>query len=313
MNRFVSLGLVIVAGCATTGDASQTDEQGVGSTVYMNILDFSGTNVDAWTSARQKLDQEFNDLCGDTFCGGDYANLTPLSLTCSVTSKTGKIHDCAWTFAGSLAAVGAKTATISIDAPTFECHIQPKTTAAHLVDLLSSSTDAIHVPLPGTTSIYDALGDCFQHPIGKTPVTFDHDPSPTYIDADVYYTTFTGQQKWLSAKAALVAGFDRVCGDTFCGSDFGDLRSLDLVCAITKSSGNVKSCAWVFGGSYPFISSKTGALNETSKSFRCNVAVKGTLSQLITTLTAPGTVDAIQRPLPGVTTSAYDALGGCLP
>jgi hypothetical protein len=39
----------------------------------------------------------------------------------------------------------------------------------------------------------------------------------------------------------------------------------------------------------------------------------GTLSQLISVWTAAGTDDPIQRPLPGVTTSAYDALGGCLP
>jgi hypothetical protein len=38
----------------------------------------------------------------------------------------------------------------------------------------------------------------------------------------------------------------------------------------------------------------------------------GTMAQLVSALAAPG-ADAIQTPLPGVTTSAYDALGGCLP
>jgi hypothetical protein len=314
MQRLLILALVIGVGCATTGDdPSQVDEQGVGSTQYLDILDFSGTNVDAWIGVRLELDREFNNLCGDTFCGGDYSNLTPLRLTCAVSSKAGKIKDCAWTFAGSLASVGSKTAAIAVDAPTFECHIQPKTTVAHLVTLLSGSTDAIHLALPGTTSIYDALGECFQHPIGKTPVTFDNDPAPIYIDATDYYQTFAGQQKWRAAKAALVAGFDRVCGDTFCSSDFSDLRSLDLVCAITKSSGNVKSCAWVFGGSYSLVGEKSGVLAETSKSFRCNVPVKGTLGQLIATLTKTDPVDAIRRPLPGGAATAYDALGGCLP
>jgi hypothetical protein len=104
-----------------------------------------------------------------------------------------------------------------------------------------------------------------------------------------------------------------VCGDTFCGSDFGDLQSLALVCSVTKSTGNVKSCSWIFGGSY-MLPARNGAEDVTSKSFACNVPVKGTLSQLITVLTATDpTTDAIRRPLPGTTTTAYDALGGCLP
>ena len=57
---------------------------------------------------------------------------------------------------------------------------------------------------------------------------------------------------------------------------------------------------------------------HASKSFRCNVAVNGTLGQLVDNLNAPvvpGQPDAMHRPLPGVTTSAYDALSltGCLP
>jgi hypothetical protein len=39
----------------------------------------------------------------------------------------------------------------------------------------------------------------------------------------------------------------------------------------------------------------------------------GTISQLIDVITAPGTEDAIHRPLPGTTGVAYDALLGCLP
>ena len=47
--------------------------------------------------------------------------------------------------------------------------------------------------------------------------------------------------------------------------------------------------------------------------FKCPVAMKGTLSSFIGVLTAAGTDQPINRPLPGMTTSAYDALLGCLP
>lgn len=297
-----------LAGCATVSDDSLADEQTVGSTQYVDILDFT-TEQSAWLGIRSELRQEFDDVCGDSFCEGEYTNLTPLSFTCSVTSKIGKVKDCVWTFAASLAEVDPNNAAIAIDAPTFQCHIRPTTTAKQLIALLTGRTDAIHVPLPGTTSIYEAIGECFEHPIGQTPLAISG-PGSTYVSADAYYTSTTYYLRWRSAKAALSASFDRVCGDTFCGGDYGDLRSLDFVCSVTKSTGNVKSCAWVFAGSNMV---PGASLDVTSNTFRCAVPVQGTLHQLITTLTKDDSTDAIHRPLPGTTTSAYDALLGCLP
>src|SRR3569623_546410 len=133
----------------------------------------------------------------------------------------------------------------------------------------------------------------------------------TYVDILDFSKTDQGQ--WYDLIHNLNAQFDQVCGDTFCGSDFGDLQSMDFTCAITKSTGNVKSCMWTFGGSWHLVAPQGGAQQITASTFQCPVPMKGTLSQLSDTITAPGTDDAIQRPLPGMTTSAYDALGGCLP
>jgi hypothetical protein len=306
--------LLASAGCVAS-DPSAEQDQAAGVTQYLHIADFAGIDQGAWFDLRSKLNGAFADVCGDTFCEGDYANLTPLTFDCSVTSKLGTVHDCAWTFAGSLAAVDPTSSVISVDAPTFECHVHPKTTAPKLLALLAAAADPLHQALPGTTaSLYDALGDCFQHPIGHTPVTFTTSPSPTYVDATAYYTSAAGQARWQAAKAALKLGFDNICGDTFCGSDFGDLQSLDLVCSVTRSTGNVKDCAWSFAGSYS-VTATNGALVETSKPFRCGLPVKGTLAQLIATVTATGTEDALHRVLPGQTAVAYDLLAqsGCLP
>ena len=300
--------LLVLGACATVSDDSQSDEQTVGGTQYMDILDFT-PDQDAWLGIRNELRQELDEICGDTFCEGEYANLTALTFTCSVTSKRGKVKDCVWTFAASLAEVDPATAAIAVDAPTFQCHIRPTLTAKQLIALLAGRSDALHVPLPGTTSIYEAIGECFEHPIGQTPITISGEGS-TYVSADAYYTSTAYYLKWRSAHAALVAGFDRICGDTFCGGDYSDLRSLDFVCAVTKSTGNVKGCEWVFGGSYMLAGP---SLDVTSNTYRCPVTVKGTLSQLITTLTKDETTQAIDRPLPGTTASAYDALLDCLP
>ncbi len=314
----VLLGLAWAAsGCAVPVQGSDdvgADREAT-TTQYVSLVDFDDSAYQfAWSDIGVQLDQEFGALCGDTFCEGDFSNLTPLSVSCSVTSVNGTVHDCAWTFAGSIEAVDPDTSVISVDAPTFQCHFHPKyTTAGAFVTLLSGSSDAIHDTLPHTSgSIYDALVDCFQNPIGATPITFVDDPHPTYVEASDYYTSPTWQAKWANAKAALDLGFNDVCGDTFCEGDYADLQSLAFVCSITKSTGNVKGCDWIFGGSFSQVATN-GALDATSHTWTCPVTVHGTLSQLITTLTDSEPTAPIDRPLPGTTSSAYDAIGGCLP
>jgi hypothetical protein len=111
---------------------------------------------------------------------------------------------------------------------------------------------------------------------------------------------------------ALHQGFDQVCGDTFCGSDYSDVQALDLGCAVTKSTGNVKNCVWNFGGSYTTVKTN-GDLDLVSKTWSCPVAVHGTIGQMVSVLTSttdPET-NAIQRTLPGGV-SAYDSIAGCV-
>lgn len=291
---------VVVTGCAVSPSVPSEWAQESGVTQYVNIMDFAGTDQGAWYDLVRKLDSEFQD-----------PSITPLTFYCSVSSIVGNVHDCAWTFTSSQHAVDANTAALQVDAVTYECHVHPKTTAPKLIALLQGSSDAIHEVLPGTsTSIADALPDCFAHPIGGTPITAATSPTPTYVEAAAYYTTAANQAKWAATYAALKLAFDNICGDTFCSGDYSDLQSLDFACAITKSTGNVKSCAWTFGGSYTLVKS-TGALDLSSRTWTCPVAVHGTISQLIATVTGTADQDAIQRPLPGGT-SAYDSIAGCV-
>jgi hypothetical protein len=308
-----ALPLLLAAGCAVTSDSTDTgDEQDV-TTRYVHLSELDGLDYDKWLDVRAKLRTEFDEICGDSFCEGEYANYVPLSFDCGVSSVRGNIRDCAWTFAASLTGVDANTAAIGVDAPTFECHFTPSTTGFALVDTLFAADNALHAPLPGLAgSIYEELGACFDNPLHGTPLTVAGSPTPTYVDAETYYTTYPNQATWRRAEAALVADFDRLCGDTFCGGDFGDLRVTDVVCAVTRSTGNVRGCQWVVSGSYSLVTSR-GMLNETSRSFACPFTMSGTLYRLIQTLNGAGTEDPIFRPLPGTTATAYDALLECLP
>jgi hypothetical protein len=309
------LSTLIAGGCATSGDdgLGDGDEQGA-STQYVHITDFAGIDGGAWYDLARKLNHEFDQVCGDSFCEGEYTNIVPLTFTCSVSSIRGSVRDCTWTFAAADSGVDSATARIAVDAPRYECHVKPKTTAATLLATLAGADEAISTTLPGLdVSLYDVVGECLEQPIGQTPLDVGYTVPPTYVSADSYYTSFPNQQKWRDAQAAVVAGFDNICGDTFCGGDFGDLQAMKLECAITKSTGKVKRCAWVFSGSYTQISS-SGMLVPTTGSWSCPItSIQGTLSQLITVWTASSSTSAIDRPLPGTTATAYDALLDCLP
>lgn len=136
------------------------------STTYVDMLDFvstSGADQDRYFAMTRALKQGFDDVCGDTFCEGDYSNLEALGFRCAVTSKTGKIRSCVWTFAGSYELVDAKTGAINVNAKTFTCTLPMKGTAKNLLDALTApgAVPAIRRPLPGTTqSAYDALAGC---------------------------------------------------------------------------------------------------------------------------------------------------------
>lgn len=310
-----------LAGCVAQAGSDDSDatEQDV-TTTYVDILDYSKTDQFQWYDTIHALNAQFNEECGDTYCEGDYGNLVPLTFGCSVSSKAGNVRDCVWTFAAAQPEVDPKNAAILVDAPVFECSIKMKTNAVKLAKLLSTATDKLRTPLPGApagaTTIGEQLSECFDHPIGATAPVFSTVGPDRYVAARDYYTSSAGMDRWRAAKQALVAGFDNVCGDTFCGSDFGDLQAMDFTCAVTKSSGNVKTCTWTFGGSYHVTPARGGLLDVTTKTFQCKVDVDGSLSQLIDTLiapTVPGGPEPIRRPLPGFSTTAYDALLGCLP
>ena len=297
---------------ATEGDGNDELEQDV-STTYVDILDFQHTDQLAWYDLIRALNTQFNNECGDTFCEGDYSNLHALTFSCSVSSKAGSVRDCVWTFAAAQVEVDPRNAAILVDAPTFQCHIKMKTTSVKLQKLLNEADDKLRVALPGAPSINEQLSDCFDNPIGATPGTLSATGTASYVSANDYYTSSAGMDRWYAAKRALVAGFDRVCGDTFCSGDFGDLQAMDFTCAITKSTGNIKSCTWTFGGSWHLVPEHGGMQAVTSQTFRCNVPVKGTLPKLIDTLIAPSSDTAVNRILPGTTATAYEALLGCLP
>src|SRR3954447_24411774 len=104
--------VLLATGCLAQGgtDGGEESEQDVSSTTYVDILDFSKTDQGQWYDSIHSLNAQFDQICGDTFCEGDWSNLTPLTFGCSVSSKLGSVKDCAWTFSAADVYVDTRTA-----------------------------------------------------------------------------------------------------------------------------------------------------------------------------------------------------------
>jgi hypothetical protein len=308
-----ALGVSLLGGCGAAVEGTDSAEDDATKTTYVDALDYWKTPQDqaSWLDLRRTLKADFDRVCGDTFCSGDYSNLESIGFTCGVSSVRGSIKECVWTFTGSSHLVVGSTGTIQSSIASFQCRFAPKTTIRGLRTALlkQDALPAIRRVLPGgTQTLYDVLGDCLQHPIGATPISSG--TGSTYGDA--LDSQGTDQGQWIGMTQALRAGFDDVCPDTFCSGDYSNMQALRFVCSVRDTTGTIRDCKWLLGGSYSLVDAKTGAVAVTPKSWRCTVPVKGKANDLAAALTAPGDTRAIDRVLPGTTKSAYGVLLDCL-
>ncbi|WP_395680630.1 hypothetical protein [Dokdonella sp.] len=131
---------------------------------YVDAYEYFTTDAqfEAWYSIRAALEDGFDDICGDTFCEGDWSNITPLRLRCSVQLGSGRIGRCVWSFAASNEEIDARSGAITVDTQAWRCvlPVAPRTTIAELLAALAGD-DPLYTPLPRTTlSVYDALSYC---------------------------------------------------------------------------------------------------------------------------------------------------------
>lgn len=119
-------------------------------------------DIETWYTAVSRLKQNFDDICGDTFCEGDYSNIQSLSFRCSVEKLTGVVGRCVWIFAASNEEVSPSDGRILVDTHHWRCR-SPLARFTRIDDLLTalSGPQPMRAMLPGTSkSIYDGLADC---------------------------------------------------------------------------------------------------------------------------------------------------------
>jgi hypothetical protein len=138
------------------------------------------------------------------------------------------------------------------------------------------------------------------------------DPAPRYRDVDESFTDETSQNRWFELKRQLRQAFDQVCGDTFCEGDFSNLEALSFRCSAAIATNQLRSCLWIFAGSYETVTPSTGTIHPTARTFLCKIPVQGTVAGLMDALLDGAGPDPLHRPLPAGTGSIYDVVGACL-
>jgi hypothetical protein len=298
------LPIVMLAGCATSGTGAEDSVTDDSSSSYADLeTRLTGDDVNRWIAARSQLFVDFDQLCGDTFCEGDYSNLSSASLHCSATTA-GTIKECAWALGGSIEYVDGAHGTFTIDARTVACTIPVHTKIKPFLAALEQGTGtSIERPIPGTgRSFYDSLGDCLSGIVGMPP------PSPTGTRfgemADV-----AGTDAWFALRDQLRDEFDANCDDTFCRGTYTGIAALRFVCAVDTTTTNVPACRFDLVGAYDTVTRSTGHVTAHAKSFSCAVPVGATVAALTAALTG---ADPLHAHLPGKTTSINDVLKTCL-
>lgn len=311
----VSSAFVAVTSCApsdpvaTDPDDSDRVESAL-ATAYVELGDTltGDDDLERWITLRRELGAAFDQVCGDTFCEGDYSNLVSLDFTCTVTQKRGRLHECAWTFAASEELVQGADGSIATRVPFFVCRVKPKGRADDLLTALGD--DPLHAPLPGlSTSLYDALGDCFQHPVAEAPL-----PAPTQGPFADVADNLQGDEidAWYAMTRAVSEDFADRCGDTFCEGDFTNLEPLRLRCSEDVTTKKIARCAWSFAGSDSF-AKKSGRVGVTTGPATCAFTADATAAELSALLGPRAASESpLMRPLPGSSATLYDTLVDCL-
>lgn len=116
----------------------------------------------AWYALRSGLDINFDEICGDTFCEGDYSNIQSLRFQCSVNAVTGRVGMCSWTFAASDESIDARSGAIVSQTMHWQCRA-PLVRGTTVEELFAAvrGDRPLYATLPHTDqTIYDGLVGC---------------------------------------------------------------------------------------------------------------------------------------------------------
>ncbi|MEE5092039.1 hypothetical protein V2H26_18925, partial [Xanthomonas euvesicatoria] len=117
---------------------------------FVDAVDWpaNGEGWEAFIDLEQRLDRDFDNICGDTFCGGDFSDYQPLRFRCSVHRVTGVVRSCIWTFGASEVSVDPRSGYLRSDSRVWRC-TAPLKAGTHLEEM--------YRPLAGANPLFPPL------------------------------------------------------------------------------------------------------------------------------------------------------------
>ncbi|KQQ80892.1 hypothetical protein ASF73_20935 [Xanthomonas sp. Leaf131] len=131
---------------------------------FVDAVDWpaNGEGWEAFVDLEQRLERDFDNICGDTFCGGEFSDYQPLRFRCSVHRVTGVVRSCIWTFGASEVSVDPRSGYLRSDSRVWRC-TAPLKDGTRLDEMYRTLavTNPLFEPLPnGAPPIYDGLIGC---------------------------------------------------------------------------------------------------------------------------------------------------------
>jgi len=155
--RAIAVALAALLALAGAGDAAATAR-------YADVIDHpdGGGGWEAFGDLERRLEHDFDQICGDTFCEGDYSDYQPLRLRCSVNIASEAMKRCLWTFAASEITADPATGRLRVDTRTWSCPIAlPAGMTLREFMAALSGPSPLFDPLPrGGAPLYENLIDC---------------------------------------------------------------------------------------------------------------------------------------------------------
>lgn len=154
--RMLAIGLL--ACLLPLGPAAAADPGYGDATEYFQ----TDAQYEAWFELTRGLRRDFDWICGDTFCEGEYTNIQPLRFRCSAHRGSGRIGMCVWTFAASHEEIARATGRIGVQRAFWQCRtpLAAGTTIDQLLAALAVD-EPLYAPLPGLRqTVMDGLIDC---------------------------------------------------------------------------------------------------------------------------------------------------------
>jgi hypothetical protein len=304
MRTVFVLGALFLAGC--TSSVVEGDEQNVTATKYYDLdVRLAGDRLARWDARREALIDSFDDVCGDTFCSGDYSNLTTVAVECSVT-QSDYVRECSWILGGSIEYVDGATGTFKSDARMFACTIPVKAKVDVFLDALDEDPSTVRAVMPATgQSFYDGIATCLAGVVGQPPPAAT---GSTYLELADYFNENPDPGFWFGVRRGLNAAFASECDDTLCGETWQNIGALRFVCATASATGEIQSCLWNFGVANTKVTTK-GKVSSTRKIVGCPITASGGAVALEAALSGS---DPLGVTLPGASKPLRDQLADCL-